>query len=87
MNPSESYAPFNIINIGSNKPISLLTYINKIEKIIGKKAKKRFFNLQKGDILKTHASISKLKKIVNIRNKTSLDQGLKNFIHWYKKYK
>lgn len=87
MNPSESYAPFSIINIGSNKPISLITYISKIEKIIGKKANKKFLSLQKGDILKTHASISKLKKIVNLRHKTSLDQGLKNFIHWYKKYK
>ena len=85
-NPSESMAPFRIINIGNNKTINLITYINKIEKIIGKKAKKNFLGLQKGDILKTKASIFKAKKILNYKSRTSLDEGLKKFISWYKKY-
>ena len=85
-NPSESMAPFRIINVGNSKTVSLLTYINKIENIIGKKAKKIFLGLQKGDILKTKASIIEAKKILNYKSKTSLDEGLENFINWYKKY-
>ena len=79
-------APFRIINVGNSKTVSLLTYINKIENIIGKKAKKIFLGLQKGDILKTKASIIEAKKILNYKSKTSLDEGLENFINWYKKY-
>jgi len=85
-NSSESFAPFKIFNVGSNKPVNLISYIKKIEKILGKKAKKKFFNLQQGDILKTHSDISKIKKIVNSKNKTSIELGLTKFIEWYKKY-
>ena len=85
--PSESYAPFSIVNIGSNKPINLITYISKIEKIIGKKANKKFLNLQKGDIVKTHSSTLKLKKKIKLNKKTTLTEGLSKFVNWYKNYK
>ena len=84
--PSKSFAPFNIINIGSNKPITLINYIKKIEKITGRKAHKKYLNLQKGDIIKTHANILKFNKIYSFTKKTNLNDGLKNFINWYKKY-
>ena len=50
-----------------------------------KRENKKWF-AKKGDILKTKASIIEAKKILNYKSKTSLDEGLENFINWYKKY-
>ena len=84
--PSESSAPFRIINIGSNKPVNLITCIKLIEKIIGKKAKKKFMPAQKGDVMKTHSDPKKAKKILDYKSNTSFKEGLRNFINWFKIY-
>ena len=77
---------FEIINLGHNKPISLLNFIKVIEKNTGKKAKKKGLPIQKGDIVKTWAKISKAKKLLNWEPKVSFNQGIKAFVSWYKKY-
>ena len=79
--------PFQLINIGRGKPEHLKKFLNlikdelKVKKImvINKK-------MQKGDVLSTHASIDKLKKIYGYRPDVSIKTGIKNFIDWYKKY-
>ena len=58
-----------IYNIGSGNPISLKTYINEIEKYLGKKSKKKFDKLQKGDVLKTFSDITKIKKSIILNRK------------------
>ena len=86
LNPSESNAPFRIINVGSNQPINLLTCIKLIETIIGKAAIKKFMSAQKGDILKTHSDVGKIKKIFKYKSKIGIREGLTNFITWFKIY-
>ncbi len=75
--------PYQIFNIGSNKPTSLRKFIYHLEKELKLKAKVKLKSLQKGDVIKTHASISKLQ---GFKPSTSLSQGIINFINWYKKY-
>lgn len=75
-----------IYNIGSGNPISLKTYINEIEKYLGKKSKKKFDKLQKGDVLKTFSDITKIKKEYNFKPKIKLKDGLKNYIKWFKSF-
>lgn len=75
-----------IYNIGSGNPIPLKTYINKIEKYLGKKSKKKFDKLQKGDVLKTFSDITKIKKEYNFKPKIRLKEGLKNYIKWFKNF-
>ena len=84
--PSESNAPFRIINVGSNRPINLLVCIGLIEKIIGKKAIKKFMPPQKGDVLKTHSNQEKIKKILRYKSHTKFEEGLLKFINWFKIY-
>jgi len=84
--PSTSVAPFKILNIGNSNPVHLSKYISCIEKELGKKAKKKFLKLQAGDIPKTYADISKIRKIYNYKNKTSIENGIKKFVKWYKSY-
>jgi UDP-glucuronate 4-epimerase len=85
-NPSTSKSPFKIYNIGNSNAVSLMKYIKLIEKYLGKKAKKKFLKLQRGDVPKTLSDISKIKKDLNYNPKTSVEEGVKNFINWYKKF-
>ena len=84
--PSESNAPFRIINVGNSKTINLLDCIKLIENIIGKKAIKKFMSLQKGDILETHSDLKKIKNILNYKTNTDIEDGLRKFISWFKIY-
>ena len=80
-----SNSKFRVFNIGSGKDISLMKYINLIEKELKLKAYKKFLPLQKGDIKKTLANINNLKRI-GYNPKTRPKKGIKNFINWYKNY-
>ena len=77
---------FNIFNIGNGKPEKLIYLIQCLENILGKKAKKNFLGLQKGDVEKTHSDISNLKKYISLKPRTDLKYGLRKFISWYKSY-
>ncbi len=84
--PSSSKAPWCIYNIGNNKPIKLLDYINALEIALNKKAIINFLPLQPGDVPDTHASIDNLKEKFNYNPKTSVKEGVNNFVLWYKNY-
>ena len=86
-NPSESWAPHKIFNIGNSESTSLMEYINEIENIIGKKAIKNYLPIQAGDIPQTSADINLLESYVNYKPKTSIKFGIKQFIEWYLYYK
>ena len=78
-----SSAPFRIFNIGNDKTVDLMDFIEEIEKQLGKKAKKKFMPLQKGDVKTTIADISKIKKFIEYQPKTDYKEGIKEFINWY----
>ena len=75
-----------IFNIGGDHPITLNTLIKEIEKNLGKKAKKNLMPLQMGDVKKTVSNIKKMKKHYGFSPKTSINEGIKNFVDWYKSY-
>ena len=83
--PSQSSAPFRIINIGSNNPINLSKYIECIEHVLGKKAIYDLMPMQDGDVETTFADISRLKEITDF-NVTPIETGVERFIGWYRKY-
>ena len=61
------------MNVGSNNPVNLKTYVKTLEKILGKKANKINYPLQKGDVKHTHANITKLNKIIRFYPKKHID--------------
>ena len=77
---------FEIFNIGLGEPISLMKYIEIIEKEIGKKASINYLPMQKGDIKFTFADNTKLKKYINFMPKVTPKEGIRSFVNWYKKY-
>ncbi len=85
-NPARSDAPYAIYNIGSHTPILLDDFIGKLETVIGKKAIKHLLPMQPGDVEATYASVADLKKAVGFEPKTSLSDGIKQFIDWFREY-
>ncbi len=83
---SSSKAPYKIYNIGNNSPVRLMDFISAIEKELGMEAKKEFLPLQPGDVPETFADISSLVNDTGYKPGTSISEGIKIFIDWYKMY-
>ena len=86
LNAGKSYAPFNILNIGGSNPVKLLDFIALIEEKLGKEAKKEFLPLQAGDIESTRSDVKKLDDLIGFVPSTPIEEGVSNFIDWYKDY-
>jgi len=84
--PATSSAPYKVFNIGNNNPENLMSYIEILEKHLGKEAKKDFLPLQPGDVPATYADTSALEAYVNFKPNTSLEEGIGQFVNWYKEY-
>ncbi len=76
---------FEIINLGNNTPVELNYFIKVIEDAVGKKAIIEPHPMQKGDVQITFADISKAKGLLDYEPKTSIEEGMKKFVEWYKK--
>lgn len=84
--PSSSFAPFRIYNIGNNQPVELLRFINIIEEKLGKKAIMNFLPMQEGDVPQSFADIDDTMKEIGFRPNTPIETGIDNFINWYRDY-
>lgn len=84
--PATSKAPWKIYNIGNNKPVDLLDYVHALESNLGKKAIIHFLPLQPGDVPDTCADVKNLNEKFDYKPNTSIDDGISNFVKWYKNY-
>ena len=82
-NPATSHAPFRIYNIGNYEPVELMTFINCLERVIGKKAQLNLLPMQPGDVVATYADVAELKQAVGFAPSTPLENGLRLFADWY----
>jgi UDP-glucuronate 4-epimerase len=84
--PSSSYAPYRVYNIGNNEPVQLMDFIKTIENAVGKEAQKNMLPMQDGDVVATYADIEELTRAVGFRPSTSLKEGIERFVTWYRNY-
>jgi len=77
---------FEIFNLARGESVELMSFIRAVEEAAGKKAKINFKPMQPGDVLLTSGDISKAKKMLDYNPKTSIGEGIKNFVNWYKEY-
>lgn len=84
--PATSLAPYRIYNIGNNNPVHLLTFIETLEKCLGKEAIKNLLPLQPGDVPDTYANVSDLVHDFGYKPATLLEDGIKKFVVWYKDF-
>ena len=86
-NTSNSTSPFKIYNLGCGREVTLKNYLRLIEKNLNKKAKIKYLPMQLGDIHKTSADITLAKRELGYNPKVNVEEGIKNFISWFKYYK
>ncbi len=84
--PATSYANYRIFNIGNNKPVQLMEFIDAIEQSLGMKAIKNLLPIQPGDVPSTCADVSELEAWTGFRPNTSVQEGVRNFVAWYRAY-
>lgn len=84
--PATAAAPYRVFNIGNGDPTPLMTYIGALEDAFKVKAKKKFLQMQPGDVSATFADTSLLKKWIGFSPGTPVDVGVKNFVSWYCDY-
>lgn len=81
----ETNFDYEIFNLGNSYPEKLMTLIQTLEELLGKKANLEFLPMQQGDVYKTYADISKAKNLLGYNPKTSLKEGLDSFTNWFQK--
>lgn len=84
--PGTSKAPWRVYNIGNNRPTNLMNVIGALENELGKKAKKKFLPVQPGDVPDTWANVEDFVHQFDYQPKTSLEDGIANFVSWFRAY-
>ena len=84
--PALSSAPYRIYNIGNNQPVPLMAFIEAIESALGKEAQKELLPMQPGDVETTYADASALVEEFGYKPGTSVEEGIGQFVDWYKSY-
>lgn len=81
-----SSAPWRLYNIGADQPVSLMHFVEVLEEELGKTAEKEYLPLQPGDVPETHSDISDLARETGYQPRTSVEEGVKRFVEWYRGY-
>jgi len=84
--PATSFAPYRVYNIGNNRPVQLLRFIEVLEECLGKKALKNMLPLQAGDLPATAADIEDLAAAVGFQPATAIETGIARFVDWYRSF-
>ena len=84
--PASSNAPYRIYNIGNNKPIELMRYIEVLEQELGRSVEKNLLPMQPGDVPDTWADASALQRDCGYSPDTPVEEGVRRFVEWYRDY-
>ena len=78
---------YQIINLGSSTPISLMDMIETIARCLNVEPKIKKLPMQLGDVDVTYADITKANEILGYTPKVSFKEGIQRFIDWYESNK
>ena len=84
--PASSSAPFRLYNIGAEKQVELMRYIEVLEECLGRKARMEMLPLQPGDVPDTMADVSDLEADVGYSPRVTVEEGVRAFVDWYRDY-
>ena len=80
------FVPYRILNIGNGNPVPLEEFINYIEIFSGKKAKKNYLEMQRGDVKDTHSDCSLIENLIRFKPNTPIEVGVEKYVNWFKEY-
>ncbi len=75
---------FEIINLGSDRPVAINQVINEIEMVVGKSAMIEQHPFPQTDMIATWANISRARELLDWEPETSLEEGIIATVDWYK---
>ena len=84
--PATSNASYRVFNIGNHQPVELMTYIESLERKLGRIAQKNFLPLQAGDVPATNADVNALHEWTGFSPVTNVVDGIGRFVAWYRDY-
>jgi len=84
--PAVTTAPFRVYNIGNNRPVKLMTFIETIERALGRTALKNMLPMQPGDVEATCAEVDDLREAVGFSPSTPLAHGIERYVTWFRDY-
>lgn len=84
--PPKADVPYSLYNIGNDQSEELMHFIDVLENHLGVKGQRNFMPMQPGDVKETIADIEATRRDFGFTPKTNIDEGLKNFVEWYKQY-
>ncbi|HEJ8087291.1 TPA: NAD-dependent epimerase [Serratia liquefaciens] len=84
--PATSSAPYHVYNIGNSSPVKLMKYISALEQALEIEARKNMLPMQPGDVLDTSADTAELYRVIGFKPETSVEEGVKRFVEWYKSF-
>ncbi len=85
--PATSWAPFETFNVGRRDPVTVNELIALLEAATGHTALRNEMPMQAGDVEKTSADTSKLAAAIGFEPRTSLADGLQQFVRWFREYR
>jgi UDP-glucuronate 4-epimerase len=77
--------PFEIINLGNSRTVSLMEFISVVEHEVGKRARVVRAEPQPGDVPLTNADIQKARELLGYDPRTDISDGMGRFVHWYRR--
>lgn len=83
---NEKGLSYKLYNIGNNKPVKLMDYIETLEKCLGREAEKEYLPMQPGDVYQTYADVEDLMRDYDFKPDTTIEEGLGKFVEWYRSY-
>jgi UDP-glucuronate 4-epimerase len=78
--------PHAIYNVGNGQPVEVVELVDALEKVIGEPAQRELLPMRSVDVLETFADSSELQRVAGFAPRTPIEQGLRSFVEWYRKY-
>jgi UDP-glucuronate 4-epimerase len=79
-------AGYRLYNIGNSSPVPLLDFVHALEKAFGRRARRHYMPMQKGDVIATHADVEEFWRLTGFRPRTGVEEGVGRFVEWYRAY-
>lgn len=77
------HAPFRVVNTGGGQPVELMTFVETVEKAVGRPAVRNMLPMQQGDVPRTFASPDLLEALTGFKPSVSVEEGVARFVEWY----
>ncbi|MGD8388648.1 MAG: NAD-dependent epimerase [Desulfobacteraceae bacterium] len=78
--------PYEVFNLGNSNTVELMEFIRTVEEELGVEARKNLLPMQPGDVPETSADIEKTRRMLGFDPKTTIREGIRAFVRWYREY-